>query len=77
MKIKIKMGCESDLVSGSVWVGKREREEKKRKNKKKGDREMSNRLGVGVDCEWSVVLGKEKDEEERGKMGELATVGNG
>lgn len=31
MKIKIKMGCESDLVSGSVWVGKREREEKKKK----------------------------------------------
>ena len=41
------------------------------------NREMSNRLGVGVGCEWSVVLGKEKDEEERGKMGEPTTVGNG
>ena len=36
---------------------------------------MSSRLGVGVGCEWSVVLEKEKD-KERGKMGEPTTVGN-
>ena len=34
-------------MSGSVWVERRENEEKK----KRGNREMSSQLGVGVGCE--------------------------
>ena len=57
-------------------MGRKKRKgRKKGKKKKRGDREMNSWLGVGVGCEWSVVLEKEKDKEQ-GKMGESATVGN-
>ena len=58
MKIKRKMGCESGLVSGSVWVGRRKKNWKRK-------------WGSGV-CrcrEWSLWEGIARREEAKKKMG--------